>query len=446
MIRTAIYCRVSTDKQAEKGDSIPAQLSALHEYIDSHDDMICVGEFVDDGVSGTKFDRDELQKLLAEVKANRIDRIVFTKLDRWYRSIRHYMNTQEILDKHNVTWLAIWEPMYDTATPQGRMIINTMLNLAQFEAENTGQRIRQVQAYKVQQGEVISGSTPPGLKIVNKHLVPDEDAPIVLKAFQYYDRHNNISDTMYAFDHYGIFPKTKAAWKAILRNEKYTGTYRGNPNFCQPIVPRDLFDNVQRKLSKNIKCDQKRTYIFSGLICCAECGTRMQSLHRHINGGRVVNRKMYRCKRYYASKVKTCDNKKSIDETVLERIMLERLISEANAVTKEAQEKQDTVQDNTKRISALQHKIDRLKELYLNDLITLEEYKADREKYQSEIASLELTEPPKERNTEALQRILDMDMEKAYMEMSDDQKRYFWRGLLEKITFDKDRRIVPYFL
>lgn len=446
MIRTATYLRVSTDKQVAEGDSISAQRSALNEYIERHSDMVFVGEYCDDGVSGTKYDRDEFQRLLKDVEGRRIDLVICTRLDRIHRSLRNFLNMQDVFEKHHCNWLAIWEPQYDSSTAQGKMIINMMVNLAEFEANQTGQRIRQVQAYKVTQGEVISGSTPPGLKIVNKHIVPDENAPIILKAFQYYERHNNLSETMYAFDHYGIFPKTKPAWKAILRNEKYTGRFRGNPHFCPPIVPQDLFDEVQRKLSKNIKCDQKRTYIFSGLVVCAECGTKMGSIYQRTKCGRVVNRIMYRCKRHYGCKVKTCDNTKCIDEPVLERFLLERLIPEAEKMVKEGREKQSEVADNSKRISALQHKIAKLKDLYVNDLIPLEEYKADKEVYQAEIQSLMTSEPPKSRNTDALKKILDMDFESAYMEMSREQKRYFWRGLVEKVTVNKDRQIVPYFL
>ena len=149
MKRTAIYLRVSTDQQSREGDSIPAQRDALKKYIDEHDDLIFAGEYLDDGVSGTKLDRDELQRLLEDVKAGKIDLILVVKLDRWFRSIRHYINTQELLDKYNVGWTAIWEQIYDSTTPQGRLIINQMMSIAQFEAENTGQRIRQVFAWRL---------------------------------------------------------------------------------------------------------------------------------------------------------------------------------------------------------------------------------------------------------------------------------------------------------
>ena len=100
MKRAAIYMRVSTQIQAKEGDSIPAQREALHKYIDSRPDLVCVGEYLDDGISGTKYDRDELQKMLSEVEDGKIDLIVVTKMDRLHRSLKNFLDMQDILDKH----------------------------------------------------------------------------------------------------------------------------------------------------------------------------------------------------------------------------------------------------------------------------------------------------------------------------------------------------------
>ncbi len=69
--------------------------------------MFLAGEYIDGGISGQKTKREDFQKLLSDVRANLIDLIIFTRLDRWFRSLRHYLNTQEVLDKHNVSWTAI---------------------------------------------------------------------------------------------------------------------------------------------------------------------------------------------------------------------------------------------------------------------------------------------------------------------------------------------------
>lgn len=187
MKRTAIYMRVSSDRQAQEGDSIPAQRDALRKYIDDHADLTYAGEYLDDGVSGTRDDRDE----------------------------------------------------------------------------------------------VISGSVPPGFSIVDKHLVPNEDADAVRQVFEFYNRTGNLHETMRFASSFGVFPSTSSAFKKLLQNPSYIGVKRGNNHFCEEIVDRDLFFEIQRKLSLNVKVSQKRVYIFSGLIRCAECGNIMAGLQQH---------------------------------------------------------------------------------------------------------------------------------------------------------------------
>lgn len=247
MKRAALYMRVSSLKQVKEGDSIPAQREALRKYAKEHNFLIA-GEYIDDGISGTKYSqRDELQRMLSDVEARKIDIILFTKLDRYFRSVRHYTATQAILDKYGVGWTAIWEPIYDTTTPQGRLILNQMMSIAQFEAENTGQRIRQVQAYKLSQKEVISGQTTAGYKIVNKHLVPDENAEHVKEAFEMYSACGSINKVMRVYSgKYGM-PSSKPAFKRMLSSPFYKGEHpTGITDFCPAIVPPELWEDVQR--------------------------------------------------------------------------------------------------------------------------------------------------------------------------------------------------------
>lgn len=446
MKRTAIYLRVSTDRQAQEGDSIPAQRDALHKFIDSHDDMIFVEEYMDDGVSGTKSDRDELQRMLQDAKDGKIDQILVTKLDRLYRNIRHYLNMQELLDKYHVNWMAIWEPIYDTSTPQGRLIINQMMSIAQFEAENTGQRIRQVNAYKIANGEVVFGNTPPGLSIQDKHLVPNKDAEIVRQMFEHYAFGGNLWQTMTAFSHYGIFPNDKAAFKRVLKNEKYIGKYRDNPTFCTPIIDKDLFDDVQRKLDMNVKVSQKRVYIFSGMIHCSECGTRYSGLFQGKKNGIIYSAKLYRCCRHYRA-IQTCGNTKILNEKRLE----EYLVSNIKPLLSEyviSAEKSDAPQkDNSDRIAYLNKKLSKLKELFVNDLLTLDEYKRDKEEIETELTALEEDKKKAdEHDLSVCKKFLDMDIDAIYADLSLEEKRVFWRSIIKEIWVDAQKNIRVVFL
>ena len=141
LLRVAIYIRVSTDKQVKDGDSMRDQLATGQKYIDGHENMILVDTYIDDGISGQKLKRDDFQRLIDDVRAGRIDLIIFTRLDRWFRNLRHYLNTQDILDKHGVSWTAIEQPYFDTSTPHGRAFVNNSMIWAELEAQNDSDRI-----------------------------------------------------------------------------------------------------------------------------------------------------------------------------------------------------------------------------------------------------------------------------------------------------------------
>lgn len=437
MIRAALYARVSTDQQAREGDSIPAQREAIRTYIDNHDDMILAGEYIDDGVSGTKADRDELQRLLEDVKQNKVDLILFTKLDRWFRSVRHYAFTQEILDAHNVQWTAIWEPIYSTASPQSALVVNMMMSIAQFEAQNTSSRIKQVFDYKVSQGEAISGSVPLGYSIINKRLVPNEEAYIVADLFRHYNEHNNLSELgRYAARNYGIY-RARPVFKRMLMNKRYIGQNRDNEAFCEPIVDRELFDSVQRKIGMNIKKGRKHEYIFSGMLKCDVCG------HAYTS---AMDRKgihlypKYRCDQHFAHK--TCPNYIGIYERRLEEYLVDNvreLLRGRELEYKIEQKKQEKQKGNIRK---LEQKRDRLKELYLNELITLDEYKRDRAEIDAEIASQGAEKPvPPLTHIE-----LPKDFETLYKGFSVREKRYLWQGVVKEIRVHADGDLEIIFL
>ena len=454
MKRTAIYMRVSSDRQAQEGDSIAAQRSALIKYINDRPDLTLAGEYLDDGVSGTKYSqRDELQKLLDDVEAGNVDLIIFTKLVRWFRSVRHYTATQAILDKHNVGWTAIWEPIYDTTTPQGRLIINQMMSIAQFEAENTGQRIRQVFAYKMSKKEYCSGQTPPGYTLVSKHLVPNDDAPNVREAFEIYSRTGNLSETQRLTAGMSGIPSCRQALKKMLKNSIYIGIHQsGVTDFCQPVVPKDLYDDVQRKLSINIKKSQKAVYLFSGLIKCAECGASFgaSTIRRRRGSGSLEIHHKYRCTRHYNYHPPKCENTKMIYESALEKYLLTNLSELTKNAVFEYDAKAEPAKDRSNQIALLEKKMSRLKELFINDLITIDEYKQDKEAYDKQIDELrkdQAYDPEKQKaSIESLKAIMKMDIKGIYEDLSQEERRRFWRGIIRSIKVGKDRSIKVEFL
>ena len=442
MKRTAIYIRVSTDAQAKEGDSVPAQKEALLKYIKERPDLTLAGEYIDDGVSGTKFEeRDELQRMLSDVKAGKIDQIAFVKLDRFYRSIRHYTATQEVLDRYNVTWVAIWEPIYDTSTPAGRLIVNQMMSIAQFEAENTSQRIKQVFDYKRKKGEVLSGRHPFGYKIENKHLVPvPEQVDAVKFVFDTYRQTSNLGETLRRCAGTGT-PTEKMGLKKMLKNEIYIGVHNGKDDFCEPIISKEDFAEVQRLLKINYKSGKnKHEYIFSGIIRCGCCGHKMSGTQTSYK------KAWYRCATYWNS-VKRCENKTGFSERMMEEYLLSRLreLIGAEMRARDYEIRDAEPRSVTDQINALTRKRDRLKELYINELITIDEYRQDRDRFTQEIEALQ-AEQPRKRDLSGLEALLKMDIEQIYQTLEKPEKRRFWRGFIDHIVFNGWHDIRVYFL
>lgn len=436
MKRAALYARVSTEQQIDK-DSIPAQVTALKEYAEKHQYVI-IGIYVDDGVSGTKLDeRDELQHLLLDVKAGKIDIVIFTKLDRWFRSVRHYLNTQETLDKYNVPWKAIWES-YETESPQGRLMVTHMLAFAEFEAGNTALRINKVFDYKKTKREALSGKVPYGYKIVDKHIVPDpEKAEIARKAFRTYIDTGNMCETLRLMQGNGM-PTTQRGFKCMLRNRKYIGEAYGDDEYIEPIIDRQTFDEVQRMLTMNIRPKRKYTYVFSGLVWCSDCGRKMTGT-TDVYKAKKIRYKLYRCMYHYRP-VPTCGCTASLNEAKLEKYLVKNL----EELSFESLQEKGSVNtdDIVKQIENEEKRLSRLKELYVNGLIGLDEYKHDAEDYRGRIADLN-----KKLNTytgsdkSALKSLVGANLADWYWTLSEDEKRSLWRSVISKIWYGSDKKL-----
>lgn len=441
--RVALYIRVSSDEQAERGDSIRDQKERGTKYIDEHQNMILQDTYIDDGVSGQKLDRDDFTRLIGNVKAGLVDLIIFTKLDRWFRSLRHYLNTQVILDKYNVAWTAIDQPYFDTSTPYGRAFVAQSMTWAELEAQNGGLRVADVFRSKVEHGEVITGKVPRGYMIQNKHLVFSDEAPAMLDSIQYFHREQGLAKTVnYMRETHGINMSIQNLKNSILRNEKYTGRYRGNENYCPRLISDEMYQDIQRVLDNNstIRSSQKYPYIFSGILICDECGHKMSGCHINVvsrrTSGKVYRYKYpaYECLQYRA--YKKCSNGGEIREMRIEEYLLEHIREELSGYLVDFETGEAKRIDNRAKKNKIRRKLDRLKDLYLNEVINLEEYKKDRAEYEEQLAALPDMEQPI-KNLKPLKQVLDCNFEIIYNNLNNEEKRAFWRSIIKEIRVSK---------
>jgi site-specific DNA recombinase len=147
------YCRVSTDEQANHGQSLDAQRAKLEAYAKLYD-LELVEVITDAGVSAKSLDRPGLQKVLVRLKKGEVDGVIICKLDRLTRSVGDW---QELIDEHFSSkagkQLFSVADSIDTRTAAGRMVLNVLLSVAQWEREAIGERTRDALQFKISKGE-----------------------------------------------------------------------------------------------------------------------------------------------------------------------------------------------------------------------------------------------------------------------------------------------------
>lgn len=444
--RAALYIRVSTEEQARHGYSLEAQREDLERYAKSHGYTVA-GLYVDDGASARKryTTRKGFMRLLADVRAGRIDTVLFIKLDRWFRNVADYHEIQKVLDAHGVTWEATQE-RYETATPEGRFTVNIMLAVAQDESDRTSQRIKFVNESKIARGEVVTGSTPIGYKVQDHHLVIDEEtADAARDMFHYYLSGNSLRETsryMRRTYHAALYPYSV---RSALTNTLYKGQYRDNPAYCEPLISPADWDAVQNRVSNRyIRRNQTgRVYIFSGLLICSECGHRLAGRYQKVKEHEYI---YYRCSK--AKCCHECSHLKEVREDVLENWLWEHIPGELDAQEMEWQVKaKEAARKPVPDRAAIQRKLSRLKDLYVNDMIDMTEYKADYDRYTVELTALEAEAVPEERRPDisGLRKLFVSGARVVYDAMDRTCRQNFWRGVLDHAAVTPENHVIIFF-
>ena len=440
MIRVACYIRVSTSEQCLHGLSLQSQRQALISYAKAHN-MQVVDIYADEGITARKAlnKRLQFQRLIKDVQAGKIDLILVTKLDRWFRNIKDYHNTQEILEKHNCNWRTIYEN-YDTSTASGRLHINIMLSVNQDECDRTSERIKAVFEHKKDKKEATTGAMPLGYKVVDKKIVKDKELdPLVNDVFEYFELHNNKSATVrYINEKYG----TRYHYNTIARmlnKPIYKGEFSGIEGFCEPYLDNDRWNKIQSLAERNIKQRHNdRVYTYSGLLICKECGLHMAgstSTYKKADGSKQYY-KHYRCDN--SVNRKWCNHNLSLKESDIDAFIVKHLKAELQNYKAEFEINSQEV-DYKSQKQKLEKKIKRLKDLYINELITLEEYKADLNKFNAELDKI----PTDTIKTDfrAIETLLNMDIESLYYELTHAERQVLIRSVIKQIKVDAKNKM-----
>lgn len=448
----AAYVRVSHQEQKLHGLSLDAQKMKLTEYAEEHN-MKIVEWYVDEGVSGRKVikRRPELQRMIQDAEKGLFTRILFIKLDRFFRSVAEYHECMKRISP--VVWTTT-EEKYDLSTAQGRMLVNMKLTIAEMEADQTGERIDLVNEYKVTTGQPLSGSMPFGYKIVTdentqrKKIIRDpEDEDILYDLIEHYMTHQNKKRTIvYAKTMHNVVISHDSITR-LLSNPMLKGAYRDNPKYCEAYMTAEDFDKLQEILSRNVKENtaENRAYIFSGLIKCPECGCLLKGciVVNTKPSGKVYRYKRYRCGKF--NKDGLCTYNKTISENAFERIMLaniEKYLEEAKLSVSEVADSNNT---NVPQhdIEEIHERIDRLNYSWQTGKIRkVETYEKD---YAELMELLEQAESERgsvaEKDFSHIEAVLNDGWEAIYNNLDDAHKRAFWRSFIKSIEVDWSKEI-----
>ena len=173
------YIRVSTDKQADKGHSLLAQQEKVNAYASLYDlDII---DFVIETGSAKNLDRDGLQGALAQIKAGKADALIVVKLDRLTRSVADLGYLVETYFA-KAGLLSVSEQI-DTRSASGRLVLNVLASVSQWEREAIGERTAVVKQSMKANGLYCGGIVPYGKSLVNGLLVDNaQEQKIISRA------------------------------------------------------------------------------------------------------------------------------------------------------------------------------------------------------------------------------------------------------------------------
>ena len=376
--RIGIYIRLSKEdaRCLDESESVTNQRAIIEDHIAGFhdgDEYIIVDEYVDDGISGTTDDeRDDFQRMLADIKRGRVNCVIVKDLA---RSFRNYSDQGYYLDdwfpRYNVRFISLFhQPLDSYKEPQNMRSIAVPIQgvLNENHCAETSDKVREVFDMKRRNGEHIGSFAAYGyLKDpTNKNaLVVDEEAAgVVRDIFQmfldgmsknaivhYLNDHGVLCPAAYKRERLGLkyqnpslAPGKRPLWCAmtvgkILQNRMYCGDmvqgrYRMKSykihvqeivpqdewyiveNTHEAIIDRETFNKVQQLLMRDTRTgpQQKKLYLFSGFLKCADCGKSMTR-------SKVGNTVYYYC-RTYKDQSKSACTKHTIKHTQLEAAVL----------------------------------------------------------------------------------------------------------------------------
>ena len=281
-IRCAIYTRKSAEEGLEQEfNSLDAQREACAAYVASQKAegwVLLPTVYEDAGLSGGTLERPGLQRLLDDIDAGLVDRIVVYKVDRLTRSLSDFAKLVDRLDAASTGFVSVTQS-FNTATSMGRLTLHMLLSFAQFEREVTAERIRDKVAASKRKGLWMGGRVPLGYEKDGRTLrINEAEAETVQTLYALYRKHGTLRQVKAEADRLrlrtkrrfaadgartGGLPFRRGHLHCLLTNPLYAGRIRHQRRVYEgqhpSIIAPELWDAVQAQLQAGAAKPRRRT-------------------------------------------------------------------------------------------------------------------------------------------------------------------------------------------
>lgn len=364
--KAAAYLRLSKEEynNEKESNSIINQRQIIDNYLKEHKEYKLVDYYVDDGYSGTNFDRPEFQRMLEDIKNKKIDVIIIKDLSRLGRNYIETGNFVEVVfPAMGVSVISVDENYeMDSLDYYGSDYVPLRNLFNDMYAKDISKKERSSLIVKKHNGEFVGKLAPYGYikdpKDKHKFLIDKNVSHIIKKIFDmildgksrkevadFLNQNDILTPSEYLNINTDKDVTVMKKWNSemvnsILRNENYTGTlfqgkkrklnYRVNKkinidkenwivteNHHEAIINKEKFDKVQDILDRQTKVNKDGSIdILSGFLKCKCCGSNML---KRSSKGKVY----YYCSNYYRKK--SCENNKSLSRSILDELIKKEL-------------------------------------------------------------------------------------------------------------------------
>lgn len=475
MVQCLIYCRVSTEEQAEKGYSLDTQEKLCRDFAERNGYQVA-GVFRDESKSGTKLDRPALQDLLAKcTKGTSIAAVIVQETDRLARNTHDHLTIRALLQKAGVKLISVAQPMLDDS-PEGKMIDTILASVNQFQSDLSGRKVRKAMQEKFDQGWW-PGWAPLGYcnvaeegcdngRRARKTIINDPETwSLVREGFRLYLTGDysvyHLRDILHEkglrskngkkLPHSGMVHILKNSFYAglmVWKNQRKVGRH-------EPMITLQEYERIQAIMSShNLNANRRRkhTFLLRGILYCGICGQRYTA-EKHPAKGKAY----YRC----AAMKKHSNRNQHISVESLERQVEEkfktvqfnpefinRVIKRLHEVSdRQSQDIQVRKQVLFNQQKALEVKRDQAEEKLLAGVLTDDAFVRLRTRFNEQLqqiyTQLAALDSQRDCDTDALRCVLKLchNVYEAYKKAPDGLKQHYL-GIFWERFIVRDRRIV----